>query len=173
MKKLFVIAATALLSLSCTQQKTGYVDTEELLTEYNELKETKDMFSAKGDAINAELEPKIQAYQIKEDLFRKNGPSMARKEAEKQYAALNAEAQQLQQERQMKIGQLQTESQGAIDSLIKKVKDKVKSYGQAKGYDFIYGSNDAGSVLYGKDELNLTEEILAELNSEYDSEIED
>ncbi len=173
MKKIFLVAVSALLTVSCSQQKTGYVDTEELLTEYTELKETRDMFTAKGDAVNEELDPKIQAYQIKEDLFRKNGPTMARNEAEKQYAALNAEAQQIQQERQMKIGQLQAESQSAIDSLITKVKDKVKSYGESNGYDFIYGSNDAGSVLYGKDELNLTDEILAELNAEYTPKIEE
>jgi len=160
MKKIVLLAAAAFMTLACEQSKTGYVDTEELLTEYNELKDTKERFTAKSDAINAEIEPKIQAYQIKEDLFRKNAPTMARDKAEARYAELNAEAQLLQQERQQKVGQLQVESQAAIDSLISKVKDKVKDYGKANGYDFIYGSNDAGSVLYGKDEHNLTHQFL-------------
>lgn len=165
MKKIIVIVAAALLTVSCNQSKTGFVNTEDLLTDYTELKETKDQFTAKNDAIMSDLETKIQAYQIKEDLFRKNGPTMARDKAEARYAELSAEAQAIQQERQQKIGQLQVESQAAIDSIITKVKDKVKSYGKANGYDYIYGANDAGSVLYGKEELNLTSLILAELNA--------
>ena len=92
---------------------------------------------------------------------------MSRKKQEATYNELGAEAQQLQQERQARIGQLQVESQKVIDSLITKVKDKVKAYGKKNGYSYIYGSNDAGSVLYGKDELNLTEAILTEMNGEY------
>lgn len=167
MKKIIVIVAAALLTVSCNESKTGFVNTEDLLTDYTELKETKDRFTAKNDAIMSDLEARIQAYQIKEDLFRKNASTMARDKAEARYAELSAEAQQIQQERQQKIGQLQVESQAAIDSIITKVKDKVKSYGKANGYDYIYGSNDAGSVLYGKEELNLTSAILAELNAGY------
>ena len=40
-----------------------------------ELKDAKERFTAQNEAIMGELEVKIKAYQIKEDLFRKNGPS--------------------------------------------------------------------------------------------------
>ena len=92
---------------------------------------------------------------------------MPRKQQEEKYNELAAEAQQLQQERQNRMGKFQVESQRTIDSLITKVKDKVKAYGKANGYSYIYGSNDAGSVLYGKDELDVTEQILTELNTTY------
>ena len=154
----------ALMSFSCQNEKTGFVDTEELLLEYSELKEAKERFTKRNDEILADMELRIKAYQIKEDLFRKNGPSMSRKKQEEQYNELAAEAQQLQQERQAKLGKLQADSQSAIDSLIAEVKDKVKDYGAANGYTYIYGNNDAGSVLYGKEELDLTQTILSELN---------
>lgn len=167
MKKIGILLVTAMMAVACQTEKTGFVDTEELLTEYAELKSAKDRFTKQNDKIMGELELKIKSYQIKEDLFRKNGPSMSRKKQEETYNELGAEAQQLQQERQARIGQLQVESQKVIDSLITKVKDKVKAYGKTNGYSYIYGSNDAGSVLYGKDELNLTEAILKEMNGEY------
>ena len=167
MKKIGLLIGFAVLAISCQTEKTGYVDTEELLTEYAELKDAKERFTAQNESIMGELEVKIKAYQIKEDLYRKNGPSMSRDKQEERYNELGAEAQQLQQERQAKVGKLQVESQKVIDSLITKVKNKVKAYGEANGYSYIYGSNDAGSVLYGKDELNLTEEILKEMNDAY------
>lgn len=169
MKKLGLLCTILLICVGCQTEKTGYVDTEKLLTDYIELKETNERFTKQNDAIQGDLEMKIQAYQIKEDLFRKNGPSMSRKKQEEKYNELTAEAQQLQQERQSKLGKLQVESQAAIDSLITKVKDKVKAYGSANGYGYIYGSNDAGSVLYGKKELDLTTTILEELNTAYEA----
>ncbi len=170
MKKIGIVVLVAFLSIACQTEKTGYVDTEKLLTEYEELKDAKDKFTRQNDEILGELEIKIKAYQIKEDLFRKNGPSMSRSKQEEKYNELNAEAQQLQQERQAKLGKLQVESQGVIDSLITKVRDRVKAYGKTNGYSYIYGSNDAGSVLYGKEELDLTASILAELNAAYKPE---
>lgn len=167
MKKLGLLFTALILFVSCQTEKTGYVDTEKLLTDYNELKEAKDRFTKENDEIQKGLEMRIKAYQIKEDLFRKNGPTMSRKKQEEKYNELTAEAQLLQQEQQTKVGQLQVASQATIDSLIKKVKDKVKSYGSANGYGYIFGSNDAGSVLYGKEELDLTETILKELNADY------
>ena len=167
MKKLGILLGTLLLCVSCQTEKTGYVDTEKLLTDYAELNEAKDRFTKRSELIQADLELKIQAYQIKEDLFKKNGPSMSRKKQEEKYNELSAEAQQLQQERQSKLGKLQVDSQATIDSLITKVKDKVKDYGATNGYSYIYGSNDAGSVLFGKEELDLTSTILDELNATY------
>ena len=167
MKKIGVLLVAAMMAVACQTEKTGFVDTEELLTEYSELKEAKERFTKENDEIMADLELKIKAYQIKEDLFRKNGPSMSRKKQEEKYNELGAEAQQLQQERQARIGKLQVESQEVIDSLITKVKTKVKDYGKANGYSYIYGSNDAGSVLFGKEELDLTKTILKEMNDNY------
>lgn len=167
MKKIGVLLVAAMMAVACQTEKTGFVDTEELLTEYAELKEAKERFTKENDEIMADLELKIKAYQIKEDLFRKNGSSMSRKKQEEKYNELGAEAQQLQQERQARIGKLQVESQEVIDSLITKVKTKVKDYGKANGYSYIYGSNDAGSVLFGKEELDLTKTILKEMNDNY------
>lgn len=169
MKKLGILLVTAMLAISCQTEKTGYVDTEELLTEYAELKNAKERFTKENETMMSDLEIKIKAYQIKEDLFRKNGPSMSREKQEEKYNELGAEAQQLQQERQARVGKLQVESQTVIDSLISKVKDKVKSYGEANGYTYIYGANDAGSVLYGKKEMNVTQAILDEMNAAYSS----
>lgn len=170
MKKLGILLVTALMAVACQTEKTGYVDTEELLTEFTELKSAKERFTKENDAIMSDLELKIKAYQIKEDLFRKNGPSMSRKKQEEKYNELGAEAQQLQQERQARVGKLQVESQAVIDSLIAKVKNKVKDYGKKNGYSYIYGANDAGSVLYGKEELNLTDAILKEMNATVETE---
>jgi len=51
--------------------------------------------------------------------------------------------------------------------LIKKVKDFIKDYGTKNGYFYILGSNEGGSVLFGKEESDLTQTILDLLNAAY------
>lgn len=169
MKKIGTFIALLVICISCQTEKTGYVDTEKLLTDYNEMTQAKERYTKESNAIQNSFDLRIQGYQIKEDLFVKNRGSMNQSKQQEKINELTAEAQLIQQERQDKLGKLQVESQAVIDSLITKVKDKVKAYGTTNGYSYIYGSNDAGSVLFGKEELDLTNTILNELNEAYTS----
>ncbi|GGG20821.1 membrane protein [Dokdonia pacifica] len=167
MKKIGILVVVAFLSIACQTEKTAFVDTETLFKDYDELNDVKERYTKQNDAILNDLEVKIQAFEIKQNLFQKNGPSMSQKKQQEKYNELAAEAQQLQQERQLRLGKLQADSQGSIDSLLTKVKDKVKEYGKTNGYTYIYGSNDAGSVMYGKEELDITDSVLKHLNDAY------
>lgn len=71
--------------------------------------------------------------------------------------------QRLQQEEQ----EIQLESQKQMDTMVKTVKKFIKEYGKQNGYTYILGSNEAGSVLYGQEENNITKDVLKALNEEY------
>ena len=59
---------------------------------------------------------------------------------------------------------IQEESRIKMDTLLKKVKTFIKEYGKKHNYDFILGANDGGSVHYGKEDKDITKEIIKELN---------
>ena len=63
--------------------------------------------------------------------------------------------------------QIAQESQTLNDSIINRVKAFVQDYGKSNNYNFILGSNEAGSVLYGEEASDLTQEILKALNENY------
>ena len=77
--------------------------------------------------------------------------------------------QQLAQAQQGLQMQLQQESGKEMDSLVKGVKKFIKDYGKEKGYDYIYGTGDAASVLYAKDSYDITKDIIKLLNEKYKS----
>jgi len=61
--------------------------------------------------------------------------------------------------------QLRQESDVVIDSIVTKVKDYVKDYGKKNNYTYIFGSNESANIMYAKDGLDITEEILGKLNA--------
>ncbi len=167
MKKIGTLLVIAFLVIGCQTEKTAFVDTEELFKEYSEMNDVRERFTKENDEILKDLELKFQPLQIKQQQFLSNSATMSPKKQQERYQELAAEDQKFQQERQARIGKLQADSQAAIDSVITKVKDKVKEYGKTNGYSYIYGSNDAGSVMYGKDELDVTQSVLTYLDEAY------
>jgi len=91
---------------------------------------------------------------------------MSQSKAEEEYNALvqKKQMQDYQLGNEEKV--LQAEGQKEIDTLVKQVKAFIKDYGKQKGYTFILGSNEAGSVLYGADAHDITEEVLKALNGD-------
>ena len=56
-----------------------------------------------------------------------------------------------------------------MDSLVKDVKKFIKDYGKEKGYNYIYGTGDAATVLYAKEEYDITNDVIKLLNDKYKS----
>jgi outer membrane protein len=92
---------------------------------------------------------------------------MSQAELQKLSQELQQKDQVIAQRDQFEQQQIAQESQAQNDSLIKKVRNFVKDYGTKNGYDFILGSNEAGSVMYGKEANDLTQVILEALNAAY------
>lgn len=164
MKTLVVLAFISVLAVGCQKQKTGFVNTEKVVKEYKDMTNAQDKYGKMNEDMMAELQQKAQEYQTKVQDYQTNMKSLSSSAREKKEEELMQERQQLQQEQQMRTQQLQQESQTAIDSVINKVKDQVKKYGEQNGYDYIYGQNDAGSIMYAKDSYDLTDEVVKALN---------
>ncbi|RAV29365.1 OmpH/Skp family outer membrane protein [Sinomicrobium soli] len=167
MKKI-VIAAVALFGLfSCQQDKIAFIDNTRLINDYQEKKDIEAKFKSKLEVFEKKTDSLSRALQTEAQAFQSEASKMSQGKAQEKYEQLMQRRQQIQQEVQQEEMQLQQESQGEIDSLIKKVREFVKDYGKDNGYTYILGSNDAGSVLYGVEEKDLTDELLKALNDNY------
>jgi len=169
MKRLFMIAIISLSS--CQQQKIAYVDNGKVINEYQEkidiearYKVKIEAYQKKRDSLGRAFQTEVQEYQAKESTY----STKMKQELGQQ---LGQKQQRLQQQLQFEEQQISKSSQTEIDSLIGKVNKFVKDYGQKNGYTFILGtSENNASVMYGKDEYNLTEIVSKALNSNYNPE---
>ena len=166
MKKLF-LALMVLGILSCEQSKIGYVDNVKLMDDYQEKIDVEAKFKVKVDALTKKRDSISQAFQMEAQAFQAKAQKMAQQKAQEEYGQMQQRGQLIGQQPQQEDQQLQAEGQVQMDSIVSKVKKEIKAYGQANGYTYILGGGEGGSVLYGTDGNDLTEEIVKILNDKY------
>ncbi|MGB5170535.1 OmpH family outer membrane protein [Eudoraea sp.] len=166
MKKLLLFSVL-LGFLSCEQTKMGYVDNVELMNKYQEKIDIEARYTTKTEALTRRRDSISQAFQIEAQAFQLKSKGLTQEKAQEEYGILQQKGQFIGQQLQQEEQQLQLQGQTEMDSLIKKVKEQVRDYGESKGYTYILTGGEGGSVLYGKEADNLTEEILKILNAAY------
>ncbi len=183
MKQLFVLAAAAVFMISCDNNskanttttvektqpsfKSAYIDTEKLMKEYEESKQFEAKYKAMSERMQNELERDMKNFQNEVQNFQKNAQANGMEWAQKKEAELQRRQVTLQQKEQNYLKKFQEEGAVERDSMVSKMKSFIKEYGKEKGYDFIYGTGDAATVLYAKDQYDITEEVLKLMNEKY------
>ena len=168
MKKISLLVITLITMASCQQtQKIGFVDNSKLINEYQEKIDVEAKYKALIEDSSKTIDSLSQSFQAEYQEFQAQASSMPQDKAQERYQQLGQKQQMLQQQIQMAEQQIAAQSQQEIDSLISKVRLFVKDYGKTNAYDYILGSNDAGSVMYGKDGDDLTDVLVKALNDSY------
>ena len=161
------MVAVVLLIISCQQEKIGFVDNVKLMQDYQEKKDIEAKYTTKLEAFGQKKDSITQAFQQEAQAFQVKAQNMSQQKAQEEYGVFQQKGQligqQLQQEEQL----LQMAGQTDMDSLVTKVKEEIKAYGKANSYSYILGGGDGGSVLYGKEANDLTDEIAKILNDKY------
>ncbi|WP_339710894.1 OmpH family outer membrane protein [uncultured Kriegella sp.] len=166
MKKLF-LTLLVLGILSCEQSKIGYVDNVKLMDDYQEKIDVEAKFKVKADALAKKRDSISQAFQMEAQAFQAKAQKMAQQKAQEEYGQMQQRGQLIGQQLQQEDQQLQSEGQIQMDSIVSKVKSEISAYGKANGYTYILGGGQGGSVLYGTDANDLTDEIVKILNEKY------
>ncbi|CAM4084623.1 OmpH family outer membrane protein [Gillisia limnaea] len=167
MKKLILVVLVAAGLTSCNQEKTAYVDTTKLIQEYKEMKDVESEFTSKSDRIKGELDSLAQSFQAEVQAYQENMSTLSTAQRQEKEQELMQKQQTIQQQQQMMGNQLRSESDAVIDSIVNKVKDYVKVYGEENDYTYIFGSNESANIMYAEEGLDITEVILEKLNEGY------
>lgn len=166
----------AVATVSCNKTtdakefKTAYIDTNKLLDESIEKKDIEEKYKAKADVMDSRLKVAAEKFQSEAASFKQNAMANGQAWAQQKGAELQQREQELQYAQQGMLQQLQTESGKEMDSLITKYKKIFKEYGKDKGYDYVFGTGEAATVLYAKDSYDITNELIKLVNDKYKSE---
>ena len=168
MKKLGIIAILAISLISCTQTKIAYVDVEEIMKEYKGTKDTEATMKVKSEKLKSELDSLVIGWETKAREYQQKAPKMSAKNRAEREQILMQEQQAIGQRQQTVQQQVQTEGQESLKTLSKEINDFVKNYAKEKGYNFVLGtSGDSGTVMYGEEKADITDDVLVQLNKSY------
>ena len=145
------------------KHKKSVIDNSKLINEYQEKKDIEEKLKVKITAFQKRTDSLRKVFQLDVNEAEIKAKGLSQANIQKLSQELQQREQVLSQRLQFEQQQIAQESQTLNDSLIKKIKD----YGAKNDYSYILGSNEAGSVLFGKEESNLTQTILDLLNATY------
>ena len=176
MKKTVIIFALAIALISCNKTttatkefRTAYIDTSKLMEESIEAKDIQARFKDKAKVMENQLVVEINKFKSEAASFKQNAQINGQAWAQQKGSELSQKEQQLNYAQQAMSEQLQQENGVEMDSLVKKYRKVIKDYGKEKGYDYIYGTGEAASILYAKDNYDISKEVIKMINDKYNS----
>ena len=141
--------------------KVGYVDIGRVIDSYPKAKEAEEALLKKQEAKQKELDEKREEISKLEAELRDQEPLLKEEEKERRVRLIEEKRrrwEQLFREYDLKMRSKVFEKQREV---LAEVRQAVESFGKEKGYILIL---DSRQIIYGLEELDITEEIIKRLN---------
>jgi outer membrane protein len=173
MKKTITAIAILISFIACEKAtetkefKTAYIDTAKLMDESIESKDIEAKYKEKAKVMGTQLEAEVARWKSEAANFQKNAQTNGQAWAQQKGAELQKREQELSYAQEGMLRQLQQESGVEMDTVVKKYRDIIKDYGKDKGFEYVYGTGEANSILYAKDKYDITKEIIKLVNDKY------
>lgn len=150
--------------------KTAFVDTQKLMEENSEAKDITEKYDkivkSKAGGLEAEVTRFRKEYQEASQKAESMGATWAQTKAmelERKQKILAQREQDVTDE----VRKLQEKGLVERDSMVSNIRKIIKNYAKENKYDYIFGTGDAASVLYGKEGYDLTKEITKIVEDDY------
>jgi outer membrane protein len=185
MKKLsIVILLAAMAAWSCNKDNnsasnatTGaksasrivYVNTDTLLNKYDYYKDIVKEFEQKRFQLQNELGNKAKSFQNEVALFQNKAQQggMTQEQLQTTQMQLQQKEQNIMAYRDKAGQDLSIQEAKKTDELLTKIQEYLKKYNSDSKYDMVIGYSKGGGVLYAKEDLDITKQVLEGLNKEY------
>mgnify|MGYP003575215987 CR=1 FL=1 len=140
------LACLALFTTSCTPRKTAYVDIFKLVSEFELQKEYSEQAKKNIGREKEVVDSLIFSEKLRDPAAGENLRSQL-------YSNLYRKSEEANKE---------------IEDLIwKRLNPYLADYGKEKGYEYIYGANGTGNVLYADKGQDITEDVIKYVNGRY------
>jgi outer membrane protein len=162
-----VISVAAIAIHYIDRKEIVFVDSVKLLNGYKGMESARKSYEAKIsvwksniDSLKSELEAKIKDYQANQSKF-------TPKEKKLTEELLQSQEQQFLSYQQTISEKIQKEDEQLTQSVLTKVNDFIKKYGEEHGYEIIMAATQYGNIVYSRKGNDITEEVLTGLNNDY------
>ena len=164
--KKYLILLTLLLSLLAADVKIGYVDSNQIMSNFEEVRQVqvnleKEQRRLENDfnELIAQLDSLQQDYERQRLLMSET----RRQEKENEIINMKKSAEEFQLKKFGPEGEIYRKQNELLKPVLSKIDDAIQKVGNEQGYDFILDAM-SGALLYALDSHNLTEDVMDELS---------
>lgn len=145
-----------------------YINQDSLLAKYDYVKDMTDRLQKKGRSAQSDVESRRQAFQREVAEYQKSAQTLSAEQRAPIEQRLQRKGQELQGYEQNATAQFQNESGSENEKLFTKITGYLKQYAKDKGYKLVLSySRTNPTVLYGDASLDVTADVVKNLNEEY------
>lgn len=150
-----------------SKPKIAYVRSQELVYGFNGMKEMQTKFEEEKLLWNKEIEQLKGAYQQTLANYQAIANQLSEDEKRVQMAILESQYNNVMSKSQSLAEKAKEQEDNLLQGVLNQVNSFSESYGIEEGYDIILGTTLSGSILYGVEAMDITEDVLAALNEQY------
>jgi outer membrane protein len=158
-----IIAAAACISVYhfAFTSKLGFIQTGIVLQEYKGMKDVENQYTSELSTVQSNVDTLRSRYERMLRNIEEENPDEQEKRAIQQ---AHSEWQRYSEKASRQMEQRRLEMNKEVFEDLNRI---TQSYGENHGYDIIFGSTSSGSIMYGKEAIDLTEEIIRIMNEQY------
>lgn len=138
--------------------KTAFVDNQKLFDAFQGRKELENRLEKDSNQKKAMIDSLGLQIESMKEIAR--GDENARQR-------LQVMLQQYQQMNQEHQGYYQYKSQEYTEAIWKQISQYTREYGEENSYDYVFGIAGSGSLMFGKPQYDITEDVIEHINLKY------
>ena len=162
----FTILSTILFSMAFSEIKIGYVDSNEIMNNFEEIRQVQVDLEKEQKRLEAEFNDLVYSLDsLKQDYERQRllMSDTRRNEKETEIANKEKSIQKFQLDKFGPEGEIYRKQNQLLKPVLGKIDEAIQKVGNERGYDFILDAM-SGALLYALDSHNLTEDVMEELS---------
>ena len=160
------ILSTILLGMAFSEIKIGYVDSNEIMNNFEEVRQVQVDLEKEQKRLEAEFNDLVYSLDsLKQDYERQRllMSDTRRNEKENEITSKEKSIQKFQLDKFGPEGEIYRKQNQLLKPVLGKIDDAIQKVGSERGYDFILDAM-SGALLYALDSHNLTEDVMEELS---------
>ena len=152
-------------------ERIVYVNADTLLEKYEYFKDIRNNLEEKAKKAQADLQSRSNAFQREVADYQQKAPTMSASDRQSTEERLARKQDELARHNQNASASFAQEEASENEKLYSKITDYLKKHSKAKGYKLVLTySTSNPAVLYADESLEITDEVLEALNTEYKKE---
>lgn len=147
----------------------AFVNNDSIMTNYELVKKMRADLESKSKRLLGEVASKQKTFEKDAAYFQEQVAKKAINEqsAQEIYGQLQQNQQQIYSLNDKYTAELQQSEMDMNVALIDSIMNFLKRYNEKYKFDYILGFNKGGNILYANDTLDVTNDVIKELNAEY------